>query len=205
MSRVSPSARPRPRSPATWRERVTEIAVDFGGRAAIPRAVFCRGRAFRRTRRSGRSPRCSNAPTILASTRCGSPRAATAPTGSPPRRSQEWATAARSKAWLGYSDTGYLLAGLYRAGIGRPAHGPMPVDMRRDGGEAAVRRALRWLRGDSLGLEPVARRAPSGGVQPDDAGNAVRHRADARPVRPRGHGRGSGRASLRGRTGCSFT
>ena len=33
--------------------------------------------------------------------------------------------AARAKAFLGYSDMGYLLGGLYRAGIGRPAHGPM--------------------------------------------------------------------------------
>ena len=62
--------------------------------------------------------------------------------------------AARDKAWLGYSDTGYLLAALYRAGIGRPAHGPMPVDIRRDGGDAAVRRALGWLAGDPAGLEP---------------------------------------------------
>jgi muramoyltetrapeptide carboxypeptidase len=61
---------------------------------------------------------------------------------------------ARSKTWLGYSDTGYLLAALYRAGIGRPGHGPMPVDIRRDGGDAAVRRALGWLGGDSAGIEP---------------------------------------------------
>jgi muramoyltetrapeptide carboxypeptidase len=62
--------------------------------------------------------------------------------------------AARGKAWLGYSDTGYLLAALYRHGIGRQAHGPMPVDIRREGGEAAVRRALAWLSGDGAGLEP---------------------------------------------------
>ena len=62
--------------------------------------------------------------------------------------------AARDKTWLGYSDTGYLLAGLYRAGIGRAAHGPMPVDIRRDGGEAAVRRALGWFAGEEGGLEP---------------------------------------------------
>src|SRR5688500_16781311 len=62
--------------------------------------------------------------------------------------------AARSKTFLGYSDCGYLLAGLYRAGLGYPVHGPMPVDIRREGGEAAVRRALRWLVGDAAGLEP---------------------------------------------------
>jgi muramoyltetrapeptide carboxypeptidase len=55
------------------------------------------------------------------------------------------ARCAGDKAYLGYSDAGYLLAGLYRAGIGRPAHGPMPVDIRRPSGEAAVRRALAWL------------------------------------------------------------
>ena len=61
--------------------------------------------------------------------------------------------AASGKAWLGYSDIGYLLGGLYRAGIGRPAHGPMVADGRRTGGDAALRRALGWLRGDVGGLE----------------------------------------------------
>jgi len=60
---------------------------------------------------------------------------------------------AYDKAFLGYSDTAYLLAGLYRQGIGVPIHAPMPVDIRRDGGEAAVRRALAWLSGDPSGLE----------------------------------------------------
>ncbi|MEA2283904.1 MAG: muramoyltetrapeptide carboxypeptidase [Solirubrobacteraceae bacterium] len=53
--------------------------------------------------------------------------------------------AARDKAYLGYSDAGFLLAGLYRGGVGTVAHGPMPNDMLRGGGEAAVRRALDWL------------------------------------------------------------
>jgi muramoyltetrapeptide carboxypeptidase len=35
---------------------------------------------------------------------------------------------ARGKTFLGYSDAGYLLAALYRNGIGRPVHGPMPAD-----------------------------------------------------------------------------
>src|SRR6187551_1489031 len=60
---------------------------------------------------------------------------------------------AYDKRYLGYSDTGYLLAGLYRQGIGLPVHGPMPVDIRREGGEAALRRALGWLSGDAAGLE----------------------------------------------------
>ena len=62
--------------------------------------------------------------------------------------------AARGKTYLGYSDGGTLLAGLYRAGIGRPVHAPMPGDIRREGGEAAVRRTLAWLAGDPGGLEP---------------------------------------------------
>lgn len=53
--------------------------------------------------------------------------------------------AAREKTYLGYSDAGYLLAGLYRAGFAKLAHGPMPQDVKREGGEAAVLRALSWL------------------------------------------------------------
>jgi muramoyltetrapeptide carboxypeptidase len=53
--------------------------------------------------------------------------------------------AARRKAYLGYSDAGFLLAGLYEAGFARLAHGPMPTDIARQGGEAAVRRALTFL------------------------------------------------------------
>jgi muramoyltetrapeptide carboxypeptidase len=69
--------------------------------------------------------------------------------------------AARKKTFLGYSDCGYLLAGLYRAGLGYPVHGPMPVDIRREGGEAAVRRALTWLAGDPGGLEPLLDTQPA--------------------------------------------
>jgi muramoyltetrapeptide carboxypeptidase len=52
---------------------------------------------------------------------------------------------ARGKTYLGYSDAGFLLAGLYKAGFGTVAHGPMPADIRREGGEVAVLRALDWL------------------------------------------------------------
>lgn len=55
------------------------------------------------------------------------------------------APAARDKLYLGYSDAGFLLAGLYARGIGRVAHGPMPADLNREGGEAAVLRGLDWL------------------------------------------------------------
>lgn len=58
------------------------------------------------------------------------------------------------KQFLGYSDAGTLLGGLYRAGIGRPAHAPMPADVRRGDGDQAVRRTLAYLAGDCDGLEP---------------------------------------------------
>ena len=53
--------------------------------------------------------------------------------------------AARDKTYLGYSDAGFLLAGMYAMGFPSLAHGPMPADIRREDGERAVRRALAWL------------------------------------------------------------
>jgi muramoyltetrapeptide carboxypeptidase len=61
--------------------------------------------------------------------------------------------AARAKTYLGYSDTGYLLAALYRNGIGAPVHGPMAGDIARPGGEQAVDRAIGYLTGEVAGLE----------------------------------------------------
>lgn len=49
------------------------------------------------------------------------------------------------KPYLGYSDIATLLAGLYKRGGRQIAHGPVAQDVRRGGGEAAARRALRWL------------------------------------------------------------
>jgi len=51
---------------------------------------------------------------------------------------------ARRKTYLGYSDGGFLLAGLYKAGF-NVAHGPVAADVRREGGEAAASRALKFL------------------------------------------------------------
>ncbi|MEM8725096.1 MAG: LD-carboxypeptidase [Pseudomonadota bacterium] len=62
--------------------------------------------------------------------------------------------AARSKTYVGFSDCGYLLAALYRAGIGQSVHGSMPVSARSERGREAVRRVLRWFGGDVSGLEP---------------------------------------------------
>ena len=52
---------------------------------------------------------------------------------------------ARRKAYLGYSDAGALLAALYRAGFEAVAHGPVAQDVLREGGDAAVGRALAWM------------------------------------------------------------
>jgi muramoyltetrapeptide carboxypeptidase len=52
---------------------------------------------------------------------------------------------AHNKIYMSYSDGGNLLGALYKAGIGFSVHGPMPGDIRREGGDGAVRRALDWL------------------------------------------------------------
>lgn len=61
---------------------------------------------------------------------------------------------ARAKTYVGFSDCGYLLAALYRAGIGQSVHGSMPVSARSERGREAVRRVLRWFGGDVSGVEP---------------------------------------------------
>lgn len=62
--------------------------------------------------------------------------------------------AALDKPYLGYSDCGFLLGALYAEGMGQPVHAPMAVDIRREGGAAAVRRSLAWLAGEAGGMEP---------------------------------------------------
>ena len=52
---------------------------------------------------------------------------------------------ARKKTYLGYSDNGAILGGLYARGYANVAHGPIPIDLTRAGGEAAIKRALAWL------------------------------------------------------------
>ena len=62
--------------------------------------------------------------------------------------------AAKGKSYLGYSDCGFLLAALYRNGY-RVAHGSFPHEIRRDGGDAVVTRALAWMiDGAREALEP---------------------------------------------------
>lgn len=62
--------------------------------------------------------------------------------------------AAWSKLYFGYSDAGFLQAGFHKAGLD-VAWGPMPQDLKRDGGEAAVTRALDWMvKRDPSALEP---------------------------------------------------
>ena len=65
---------------------------------------------------------------------------------------------ARDKQFMGYSDTGFMLAAFHKAGL-RVAHGPMAQDAVREGGEAAIHRALDWLvRRDSASLEAGLKR-----------------------------------------------
>jgi muramoyltetrapeptide carboxypeptidase len=70
-------------------------------------------------------------------------------------------SAADAKAYLGYSDGGTMLAGLAAARIGQPVHAPMPADIRRTGGEAAVLRTLGWLAGEQGGLEASLDETPA--------------------------------------------
>lgn len=63
--------------------------------------------------------------------------------------------AAKDKIYLGYSDAGSLLAALYTKGFAHLAHGPMVADITREGGEAAINRALAFLVEGARGtLEP---------------------------------------------------
>ncbi|MGQ0740995.1 MAG: LD-carboxypeptidase [Alphaproteobacteria bacterium] len=70
---------------------------------------------------------------------------------------------AKAKMFLGYSDAGALLGALYARGFARLAHGPMPSDLAREGGEKAVARALSFLAdGDTQTFEPhVSRTRPA--------------------------------------------
>ncbi len=62
--------------------------------------------------------------------------------------------AARGKTYMGYSDAGFLLAGLHKHGL-NVAWGPMPQDVLRNGGDTAVHRALNWMvLRDASALEP---------------------------------------------------
>ena len=66
--------------------------------------------------------------------------------------------AARGKLYMGYSDAGFLLAGMHKAGLD-VAWGPMLQDVLRNGGEATVRRGLDWLVvRDPIALEPDLQR-----------------------------------------------
>lgn len=70
--------------------------------------------------------------------------------------------AARNKTYVGYSDMGFLLSALYARGVGRPVHGPMAIDIARQGGDRTVARSLGWMASrDAQGLEPGLRDRPS--------------------------------------------
>ena len=60
-----------------------------------------------------------------------------------------------TELYLRFRDSRFLHAGLHKAGLD-VAWGPMPQDVLREGGEAAVDRALDWLvRRDPAALEPA--------------------------------------------------
>ena len=60
---------------------------------------------------------------------------------------------ARAKRYLGYSDVGTLLAGMYKAGFEQVAHGPMASDSVRH--DETIQGALAWLvKGKTPWLEP---------------------------------------------------
>lgn len=66
----------------------------------------------------------------------------------------ELPAAARAKSYMGYSDAGFLLAGLSNASV-EVAWGPMPQDILREGGAVSIQRALDWIvRRDPASLEP---------------------------------------------------
>ncbi|MEO7276541.1 MAG: LD-carboxypeptidase [Sphingomicrobium sp.] len=60
---------------------------------------------------------------------------------------------AAGKCVMGYSDAGFLLAGLHKVGVD-VAWGPMPQDVLREAGEGAIHRSLDWLvRRDAAAIE----------------------------------------------------
>ncbi len=135
-------------------------------RTRDPPAMFPVRRAFRRTRRSAVGCAARSDGRSKPSTPSGSRAAAMAPTASPRRRLQGIPDAARSKLYLGYSDAGFLLAGFHKAGLD-VAWGPMPQDVLRAGGDAAINRALDWIvRRDPL-VAGARSSAARHGVQPD--------------------------------------
>src|SRR3546814_11997166 len=71
----------------------------------------------------------------------------------------------RGKAFRGFSNQGSLLGCLYRECFDHVAHGPMVADIRREGGDVTVQRALDWLVARDpgaceAGLQHGARHAP---------------------------------------------
>ena len=70
--------------------------------------------------------------------------------------------AAKKKIYLGYSDAGFIQAGLYAAGFPHLAHGPVARDIIRENGEDAIARALSFLSTrDPQTLEPSVGATPS--------------------------------------------
>jgi len=74
----------------------------------------------------------------------------------------ELTSAAYDKAYMGFSDMGFLLGALYARRIGRPIHGPMASNVSEASKGVSVGRALGWLvDGDRSALEPSLRGRPA--------------------------------------------
>ncbi|HEY6577832.1 MAG TPA: LD-carboxypeptidase [Rhizomicrobium sp.] len=140
-------AAPGSRIDAALAERVTKLAAEhYGGRAELrfhPQCFLSAGHfAGDDAARAGAFLDFANDPQIdavwIARGGYGACRIV-------PRVLAGLSPAAMAKTYLGYSDAGSLLAALYGRGATGVAHGPMPADVLREGGEAAVARALCWL------------------------------------------------------------
>ena len=112
---------------------------------------------------------------------------------------------AAQKTYLGYSDAGALLAGLYARGFPNVVHGPMPADLNREGGEEAIKRSLAYLVSrDPASLEPaVSVQDACGRFQHHDPLAPHRHVVPARSQGPRPDARRGLRIHVSDRPGAA--
>lgn len=68
---------------------------------------------------------------------------------------------ARDKMYLGYSDAGFILSGLYKNGIGHPVHSPMAADTFFYDSHAPAQRVFSFLADGKSGIEPGCNSQPS--------------------------------------------
>ncbi|HLY04729.1 MAG TPA: LD-carboxypeptidase [Rhizomicrobium sp.] len=139
-------AAPGSRIDATIAERVTRLAdMQFGARATLrfhPQCFLASGHfAGTDEERADAFVELANDPDLdavwIARGGYGACRIV-------PRVLSRLGPDAAGKTYLGYSDAGSLLSAVYGQG-GHVAHGPMPADILREGGDRTVVRALSFL------------------------------------------------------------